>query len=52
MVSGLYPGNPGTYFDDYARAFMSGNAGKGRHGKDAVEDGEIRVADPRRLILD
>jgi hypothetical protein len=52
MVSGLYSGYPGACLHHDSCSLMTGNAGKGRHGNDAVEDGEIRMAYSRGFIFD
>jgi hypothetical protein len=52
MVSGLYSGYPGACLHHDSCSLMAGNAGKGRHGNDAVKDGEIRMAYSRGFIFD
>jgi hypothetical protein len=52
MISGLYSGYSGTGFHDYSCTLMAGNAGKGRHGNDSIEDGEVRMAYSCGFILD
>jgi hypothetical protein len=52
MVSGLYSGYPGACLHDHSRTLMTGNAGKGGVGNDAVEDGEVRMAYSRGFIFD
>jgi hypothetical protein len=52
MISGLYSGYPGACLDDYSCTLMAGNAGKGGHGDDAVENGEVRMAYSCSFIFD
>jgi hypothetical protein len=52
VISGLYSGHSSTCFYYHSSTLMAGNAGKGRHGNDAIEDGEVRMAYSRRFILD
>jgi hypothetical protein len=50
-VPGFYPGNSGAHFNDNSGALMAGNAGKGWHSQNSIEDREIGVADPCGFVL-